>query len=146
MLFGANNDQQVRDEGTDHETPVNHHIGKKDEPAVSCATFQLASCFGACNRSSRVFPTNSDADQKTVSCQSCEHAIESPTSIRASTEGCEDDQDDSREEERIRPRPFITSVPEYKLAEDCACEGNRRDVLLRRGSGVFFAVQSCQDG
>ena len=140
MLVGANDDQQIRDKGANYETPINHHVGEQNEPAVSCAGLQLTSCFGARNRSSWVFSTNSDADQETVCGKSREHATERSASIRASTKGCEYDQDDGGEEERIRPRPFITGVPEDKLAEDGACEGNGINVLLRPGIGVRFAV------
>lgn len=147
MVGGADDDEQVRDEGTDHEAPINHDVGEHDEPAVASSALQLAAGLGASNRPRWIFTTDTNADEETICRECCAHALEAATgSIGAGTESSEDDQGDGGDEKGVGAGPFVAGVSEDQLAEHGADEGERGNVLAGWGIGEGGAIDVAQDG
>lgn len=94
MMVVACRGDDIWHERTNDEAPVDHGIGKKNEPAMSRPGFQFTSGFGAAHTTSRILPTDSDADEKAPSRQNIEHANNATMVVGATRERCEDDEDD----------------------------------------------------
>ncbi len=79
MIIGANDDQEVWDESSDDKAPIDHNISKQDKPAVSSAGLQFASSLRGRNRSSWIFPSDSDSDEESICGQCREQALKAAT-------------------------------------------------------------------
>lgn len=109
--------------------------------------FQFSRRLGASHRASGVFASNSNSEKESICCERGEKAsYTSSCSIASRTQRSEDEQDDSRDEKTPLARPMVTCVSESQLPDNCACKGNRSDILLCGGLGVAVAVDSFESG
>lgn len=72
--------------------------------------------------------------------QDVEHAHAIPVVVRPSSQGSENNQDDGRDQQRVRPRPMVREPAEGELADDRAGKRDVADVLLGVRGGVDVAV------
>ena len=123
VLTGGKDDDH-RHQRRDHETHVDGEVRGEDEPPVSVTSLQFSSRLCACHRASRVLSSNSNTEEETICGECGEHATGGASTIRAGSEGCEDNEDDGRDEEGISSRPVITEVSEEQLSNHGAGESN----------------------
>ena len=75
-----------RHESGNDKTSIDGKIGEPDEPSVAGAGLQLTSAFGAADRSSRVFTTNTNTQKESVSSESSQQTVNT-TTITVRTSG-----------------------------------------------------------
>jgi hypothetical protein len=147
VVFCGSKNNDIWDKGADHEAPIDHHVCEHDEPAVSGTTLKLSRRFTTCHRTRRVFPSNTNSNEKAVCGQSCKHALKTAmVPVRTSCKGGEDNQDHGGEEKGIFARPFVTEVTKQKLSKDSSGKGDGRDVLLGAGLCIIGFIKEAENG
>lgn len=65
-----------RNKCSNHEAHVNCQVGEPNEPSVASTGLELTGAFGATDRSSRIFTTDTDTKKEAVSSESRKHAVD----------------------------------------------------------------------
>ena len=90
---------------------------------------------------------NTDTDQKSVCCQSCQRSFHASTCpVWSGGERSKHDQDDCACHERPLPRVVIADPTEEQLPHDRTSEGKRGDIRLCWGVCIAVAVYRAQHG
>ena len=89
---------------------------------------------------------NANPQQKSPCRQSLEHAIDSPATIRARAESCENKEDDGRGQQTPFARVMIARPAKEQLPDDGTSKGDGGDILLSRVAGVLFPVDGLEEG
>lgn len=147
MTFCACNGDNHGSQCRNHESGIDHEVGKEDEPSIAVALLELAGRLSARDRASRILAAYADPKQKAIGRQGCKHALDTPSSaIRAGAESCKDDEDDSADKQAVASAPVVTRVAENylvlgrklkllgelqtQLAEHRPGKGDGSDILL----------------
>lgn len=93
MVLGTYQDQDHRNQGGDNICKVDLEIGEHNEPPIPMSFLQFACVFRSCDRSGRIFSTNSNSQEETISRQGSEQAVLAAIqAVRTSTQGAKYDQ------------------------------------------------------
>lgn len=116
MVLASREDNDGGDNCADEKCEVDLNIGEEDEPFVSRSFLELACRFSAANAASGIFSSNAceceyflysvrhyevhtNAQEESIHDKRCDKAIWSPTTIRARSKRCKQNDDDSRHEQ-----------------------------------------------
>ncbi len=131
MVLSENQNQDIWHEGANDEAPIDGNVREHNKPGVSCTRLQLTRGLGGSDTTSRVFSSDAYANEETICYERRYHAFEATTStVCARAERREDNHYNSRYEEGVPPRPFVTGIPKGQLAEDNSNEAYGRNITL----------------